>query len=80
MKFLLFIILFIGTMFSQTQRDTVKITSTAMDYVEGWYTSDAARMDRALHFDLAKRKVTSSTSISEESVKIIFVIPLNGLG
>jgi hypothetical protein len=31
----------------------------ALDYIEGWYTGDAARMERALHPDLAKRIVES---------------------
>jgi len=37
--------------------DEDAITATAMDYIEGWYTGDAARMERALHPDLAKRIV-----------------------
>ena len=31
------------------------IKKTALDYAEGWYEGDAARMERALHPDLAKR-------------------------
>ena len=31
------------------------IRQAAMDYIEGWYTADAERMQRALHPDLAKR-------------------------
>jgi hypothetical protein len=37
--------------------DSAAIRATALDYVEGWYTADAARMERALHPDLAKRIV-----------------------
>ncbi len=33
------------------------IQATALDYIEGWYDGDAARMQRALHPDLAKRVV-----------------------
>ena len=33
------------------------IKATALDYLEGWYTGDAERMERALHPDLAKRIV-----------------------
>ena len=33
------------------------ITATALDYLQGWYTGDAERMERALHPDLAKRIV-----------------------
>ena len=31
------------------------IRRAAMDYIEGWYTSDGARMERSLHPALAKR-------------------------
>jgi hypothetical protein len=39
--------------------DTAGIRAAAMDYIEGWYTGDAARMERALHPELAKRIVTT---------------------
>ena len=31
------------------------IRQTALDYTEGWYDGNAERMERALHFHLAKR-------------------------
>ena len=37
--------------------DSAGITRAALDYIEGWYTGDAARMERALHPELAKRMV-----------------------
>lgn len=43
---------------AQTAADSAAILGTARDYIEGWYTADAARMARALHPDLAKRIVT----------------------
>ena len=42
---------------AQSPADTAAITSTALDYIEGWYTADAERMERALHPHLAKRFV-----------------------
>jgi hypothetical protein len=39
------------------QEDLKAIEQTALDYIEGWYTGDAARMERALHPELAKRIV-----------------------
>jgi hypothetical protein len=33
------------------------ITRAALDYIEGWYDADAARMERSLHPALAKRIV-----------------------
>jgi len=38
--------------------DEEAIKATALDYIEGWYTGDAARMEHALHPALAKRIVT----------------------
>lgn len=35
------------------------IRATALDYIEGWYTQDAARMTRALHPALVKRSVAT---------------------
>ncbi len=32
------------------------MTRTVLDYFEGWFDGDVARMDRALHPDLAKRQ------------------------
>jgi hypothetical protein len=40
---------------AQSAADSAAIRATALDYAEGWYAADAARMQRALHPDLAKR-------------------------
>jgi hypothetical protein len=42
---------------AQTAADSAAIRAAALDYIEGWYTGDAARMERALHPQLAKRIV-----------------------
>ncbi len=42
---------------AQSAADSAAIRSAALDYIEGWYAGDAARMERALHPDLAKRIV-----------------------
>lgn len=39
----------------QTDADRAAIRSAELDYIEGWYTADAARMERAVHPELAKR-------------------------
>ena len=41
----------------QHENDSLAIRATALDYIEGWYGGDAARMERALHPHLAKRFV-----------------------
>jgi hypothetical protein len=43
---------------AQTIADTTGIKETVMNYIEGFYTADADRMEKALHYDLAKRYVT----------------------
>ncbi|HYJ80163.1 MAG TPA: nuclear transport factor 2 family protein [Longimicrobiaceae bacterium] len=45
---------------AQTAADSAAIRQTALDYVEGWYSGDAARMERAVHPELAKRIVQTS--------------------
>ena len=41
----------------QVPADRAAIEQTALDYIEGFYAGDAARMERALHPELAKRIV-----------------------
>ncbi len=38
-----------------TATDEELITQVALDYFEGWFDGDVARIDRALHPDLVKR-------------------------
>ena len=42
---------------AQTSADTAAIRATAHDYIDGWYSGDADRMERSLHSHLAKRLV-----------------------
>ena len=37
--------------------DVAAIKATALNYIEGWYEADAARMESALHPELAKRMI-----------------------
>jgi hypothetical protein len=41
----------------QAGEDRSEVERTARDYIEGWYTADSARMARALHPDLVKRRI-----------------------
>jgi hypothetical protein len=41
--------------------DVVAVTATLMDYFQGWFDGDAARMRSALHPELAKRGVEDDT-------------------
>lgn len=42
-----------------TRTDDAAIRATALNYIEGWYEGDAARMESALHPELAKRIITT---------------------
>ena len=42
--------------------DSAAIRQAALDYIEGWYGGDGARMERALHPELAKRIVRADST------------------
>jgi hypothetical protein len=42
---------------AQTAADSAALRATARDYIDGWYSGDGERMERALHPRLAKRLV-----------------------
>ena len=50
-------------MFAQetTTEENAAIKKTALDYIEGWYAGDAARMERALHPELSKRMISTDS-------------------
>lgn len=45
---------------AQSAADSAGIRQTALDYIEGYYEGDGARMERALHPELAKRIVRTN--------------------
>ncbi|MDP3910919.1 MAG: nuclear transport factor 2 family protein [Gemmatimonadales bacterium] len=45
---------------AQTAADSAGIRQAALDYIDGYYAGDAARMERALHPELAKRIVRTN--------------------
>jgi Putative lumazine-binding len=45
--------------------DEVAVVQAALDYFEGWFEGDTARMERALHPELAKRSIGQLSSDSE---------------
>jgi hypothetical protein len=44
--------------------DEVAVVQAALDYFEGWFEGDAARVERALHPELAKRSIGQLSSDS----------------
>jgi hypothetical protein len=47
---------------AQSATDSTGIRTAALDYIDGWYTGDGPRMERALHPELAKRIVTTDST------------------
>jgi hypothetical protein len=56
---------------AQTAADTAGIRAAAMDYIEGWYAGDAARMERAVHPELVKRIVTTNSTSGRSQLESI---------
>lgn len=50
----------------RTRAETA-IVATVLDYFEGWFEGDAARMERALHPNLAKRALESDDGTLDET-------------
>ena len=46
----------------QTPADSAAIRATALDYIDGWYSNNPTRMERALHPHLAKRLVWADST------------------
>ena len=53
---------FTPRMQAQAAADSAAIRATALDYIDGWYTNNPARMERALHPHLAKRLVWADST------------------
>jgi hypothetical protein len=44
--------------------DAAAVVATALDYFEGWFDGDEARMERALHPNLVKRRAGEELGIT----------------
>ena len=51
--------------------DRSAVEAVAADYIEGWYHGDAARMDRALHDDLAKRILVEDEETGAQAFRVV---------
>jgi hypothetical protein len=69
-----------------TDADTdAAIRAIALDYIDGFYTGDAARMERALHPELAKRMVstdpkTRASTLNQMSAMTLVERTREGIG
>ena len=50
----------LSTAQNMSVQDEAAIKKPALNYIEGWYTGDASRMESALHPELAKRMVETA--------------------
>jgi hypothetical protein len=53
----------------ETGNDDAAIKKTALDYIEGWYEGDAARMESALHPELAKRMILTDPKTGRSQIQ-----------
>jgi hypothetical protein len=65
-----------GAAHAQSAADSAGIRAAAMDYIEGWYAGDAARMEKALHPELAKRVVTTDSRSGRSQLESIGAMTL----
>jgi putative lumazine-binding protein len=52
-----FSLLVSSSIIAQTKNDTIDIENAALNYIEGYFYNDAARMEKALHPELIKRSI-----------------------
>ena len=67
MKQVLFIVLltFSISASAQTKQDSVAIKTTALDYVEGFFTADSSRLAKAMSPELTKRIIDNRSGSSK---------------
>ncbi len=50
---------------AQTTADSIAIKNTALNYIEGYFNKDGARMEKALHPELVKRSIQKTEDGTE---------------
>ena len=60
--------------------DESAIESVVLDYFEGWFEGDAARMQRALHPELAKRSPGADGALQSDSAQEMIEATAQGVG
>lgn len=60
--------------------DEAAIVETVLDYLEGWFDGDAARMERALHPGLAKRSLEADDSLGHLTADVMIEATAQGRG
>ena len=65
---------------AQSAADSAAIRATALDYIDGYYSADAPRMERALHTHLAKRLVYADSMGHSHLVDLTALELVQGTG
>ena len=63
-----------------TTTDETAIADAALDYFEGWFEGDVARMRRALHPQLAKHAVKEDDTLDVTTAEWMFEATAEGRG
>jgi Putative lumazine-binding len=63
-----------------TTADEDAVVRTVLDYFEGWFDGDAARMKRALHPGLAKRSLETNDSLNHLTADVMVEATARGRG
>ncbi len=54
---------------SRTDEDHSAIRQTVLDYIEGWYVGNAGRVERSLHPEMTKKKVSTNPNTAKSSLE-----------
>jgi hypothetical protein len=63
-----------------TPEEEAAIVDVVLDYFEGWYDGDPARMTRALHGELAKRSLSPTGSVETITAQAMIDATAEGRG
>ena len=64
----------------QARADEEAIVACVLDYYEGWFDGDAARMERALHPELVKRSLADGSGVDTMSAQEMIEATARGVG
>jgi hypothetical protein len=67
-------------MSSPPESPAAEVEAAVRDYVEGWYSGDVRRMDRALHQELVKRIRTDDDPNALRGVTRALMLELTAAG
>lgn len=80
-KFLLFLIIILtsyGLSAQSRSDDSLATIKTALNYIQGYYTNDASRMEQALHPELAKRMIDKNDRGEDQFHQMSALTLING--